>query len=98
MKIPDCIDIKGNIWQIKWVKDLDNGDNWGECDTGARVITMDRNVPANEKDTVFLHEVFHAIIHEIGGYNTKLSDDLEEIIVTNFSEWLTQNCKLGLKK
>lgn len=101
MKIPKNIKIYGKNWAIdyKWNLKDDEGNNLeGLCCFEKRLITIDRLLTKEKKFSVFLHELFHAILFELKIKQTSLSSDVEEIIVEGFADFLTSNFDIRSKK
>ena len=101
MKIPTSIKIKGKRWQIKHKWNLkDDGHNGvdGLCDYKLKIIYLDRSLVKADKEATLLHEIFHAIIYEVGLHQTSLEDDVEELIVENISMFMLDTFNIRLKR
>lgn len=62
MKLPEMILIKGDIWQIRLVKEIEAGKNTvGLCDEQDNMIYIKRGQSTKDKVKTFIHELLHAI-------------------------------------
>lgn len=99
MHIPKTISILGYEWRIEHVEDLTDAgvpvDGLADHDT--RVLSLDQSLKGKHRDHIFLHELNHCIFFELGLHNTKLSLDLEEVIVDNIAKGYLSIFNLNLK-
>lgn len=59
---PKTINIRGEIWHIKFVRKVDPQDETvGECDPGDRIIKIKLRQSSEDTLKTFIHEVIHAI-------------------------------------
>lgn len=68
MKIPKKITIKGKTWKVKILsKVIDDDGNlvYGLCDYTTRTISIEKGLRKKLESEVFLHEFFHACLHEL---------------------------------
>lgn len=92
--LPKKITICNHEWDIKRVSDLKDDDGhpaYGLCEYELRTIYIDQDLKGVKRNTTFMHELFHAIIHEYSINQAKLSSDLEEVICDVFSNFLIDN-------
>lgn len=89
----DKISIKGQEYKIIFEDNprVDGSDALGYCNCEDYIICIKSGLPRQLEMQVFLHECFHALVYELGLYHTSLSDDIEHIIVDQFSEFITKN-------
>lgn len=85
MKIPKTFKLKGKDWNVeyKWnLRDVEGDKMDGLCLNGKRTIQIDRAMPREEKWTVFLHELVHAVVFEahISGLDGPAGELLEEVL------------------
>lgn len=95
MKLQDYIVIKGKVWTIKRLnlesystyddKGNQTGHAVGLCEAHCRTILIHNKLSKDLEMETFIHELGHAIFHEIGFGQTSFSSDFEEIIVENFA-------------
>lgn len=77
MNIPGKIKIKGRIWTIKLVKNLQKKKGiLGLCDEEDHVILIDAGQSPKERAVTLLHEVLHALWP-----NSKMCANTEEFII-----------------
>lgn len=68
-------------------------------DTDGEYITTDKTIHINtrlhksEIPETRLHEEIHAII-DVLGFTSRISDDVEELLVSNISAWIAKNYRL----
>ena len=100
MRIPKSILVHGKEWCVKYGQNLkhEGHDAYGLCEYESRTIWICRDVDKSERPLIFLHEIFHAILYEVGVHETSINDDIEEIIVGNLSEYVMENFTLNLKR
>jgi len=101
VKIPKSINVYGKVWTVsyKWNLKTDEGvlaD--GLCDKQKKIMWIDRATKPAERSSIFLHELFHAILHELKVGQTDLNREVEEIIVTGIEEFLMENFTIRLKR
>lgn len=80
--IPKRRTILGKVWKIKEIERPvcdDGAECWGLCDTDKREIFIKSTLTEDQKIRTFLHEVFHAVIHES---KVKLTHEKEEDFVS----------------
>lgn len=91
MKIPANLVINGYEWSVEFDDDiLEKREILGECDPDARTIKLSSTLKGNDLNSTFLHEVFHALVHEYS-INQAIERSAEEIIVDVFSKFLIEN-------
>lgn len=69
MRIPKTFKVKGKPWMVQWVQDLRDQDGTpchGLAKYDERTICLDLALKGRSKVNVFLHELFHAALHEQG--------------------------------
>jgi Zn-dependent peptidase ImmA (M78 family) len=101
MKIPTSFKIKGKKWRIchKWNLLDDDGTHVdGLCCVKKRIVYLDRSLVKEDKQSTLLHELFHALIYEIGLHQTSLTLDVEELIVENLSLFMLETFNIRLKR
>jgi hypothetical protein len=100
VRLPKRILVKDQEYIVKrqWAPRVSGKVVDGYCDIKNREIVIAHDVKGQELERVFFHEVFHAICSEIGVQNTKVSPEMEEILVDNFSSWLVLNFDFRKKK
>jgi Zn-dependent peptidase ImmA (M78 family) len=89
MKLPKELNIKGAVYSIKHTDDFSDSDkNDGLCDFETKTIYINNNLSNDLIKRTLIHECFHAVMFECGIHCAKISEDLEEIIVENLSNFL----------
>lgn len=88
----NIVNIKGRVYEIHYVDKVDNQNNLGECDKNKKIIRIKRSLNEAERQATLIHELFHAVLHEIYA-DALISDDLEEIIVENLSTYILDYLK-----
>ncbi len=98
MKIPQTIQIKGKSWKIlrRWGLSLDGKKAWGLCDASNRTIILEQGLTRDEIFPVLLHEINHAIFHELHIQTVELG--VEEIVVEGFKDVYLDLFSLRWKK
>lgn len=89
MKIPTTFKLAGQTWNVVFDKDLlANEDEYGSCHEVTNTIRLQAEgvVPRSRVEATFLHELLHAIFHELG--QSSLSSD--EKLVDSVSALLHQ--------
>jgi len=82
-----------NIKIIK-VKGLLKEQNiFGYYDPEKFSIYIDKELSKKDYQTTLLHEMGHALFHRAGLSQSKLGRDLEEIIVEQYSQMISENIK-----
>lgn len=66
---------------------------FGEYDPDKLTIYIDADLPPKTAYETLLHECGHALFHRAGLLQSKLTKDLEEIIVEQFSIMFSENFK-----
>jgi len=96
MKLPKTIVIKGKTWRVfrRWGLTLNGHKVYGLCDAEERIIVLDNCLTRDEVLKTFLHELNHAILHELGVWT--LNADFEEVIVEGFADVYTDLFKIKL--
>ena len=80
--VPKSINVFGTVYKIKRTK---NFEHMGLCHRDTKLIEIDAALKGSELKQTYLHEVFHALMDELG--ITEIVDDqLEEIICESFSK------------
>lgn len=101
MKLPKYRTILGKKWKIrfKWNLRCDDGHKVdGLCDFKNRYIWLDRLLPKDERFQVFLHEEFHAVLHELCFNQLEASSDAQEIVCEGLSRWMVETYDIKFKK
>ena len=94
MKLKTKYDVFGKVYKIKR-EDL--GPHYhGVCSPDTSTIVIDKNDKNAILQSTFLHEIGHAIFHRVG-LNQTIPSEVEEIIVENISNWITENFRLVQK-
>jgi Zn-dependent peptidase ImmA (M78 family) len=83
--------IKGTKYTIKCVEKIDDS-SIAMCDTDKKIIWLTNSRTPKEKRLDLLHEIGHCLFKEIG-LDQCISDDVEEIIVENYSSMLSKYIK-----
>lgn len=99
MKIKNTIDILGNTWKIKIHKvDIvyEGRVVEGLCVSSDKIIHIRERDPLSTIETLF-HELGHALLNELGLNQTRLSQDVEEIIVEGYSRFLAKHFNVKFK-
>lgn len=65
MKIPKKVKIGAHIYEVVFRDDMDDA-NLGVCRPAKLKIFVDSTLPQSQKEETFLHEVLHAIFHQVG--------------------------------
>lgn len=89
MNIPSSFKIAGQKWNVVYDKDLLAKDGeYGHCHEVTNTIVLQSSgpIPYERVEATFLHELLHAIFHEIG-YDTLTND---EKLVNSLSTLLHQ--------
>lgn len=97
--IPRSMIILGNKWKIQLhKKDIvyEGKTVEGLCSKADRTIQI-RVRDATTTYETFFHELGHAMMYELSLDQTKLSSDLEEIIVDAYSRLLVKHFKINFK-
>ena len=82
MNIPDKIKIGGKIYKVEITDNLVLGcDYSGECVESDLIIRVRPNLAEGHKETVFLHELLHAV-HNFLGYNNHDEKKIDELANT----------------
>ena len=58
--------ILGTLYTVEYVKTIGDADNVGKTDFFEKKIYILQNIPLEEFDIVFKHEVIHAFLYESG--------------------------------
>lgn len=90
------IKVRGVRWYIKEVEDLkhDDGEKCdGICDFKSKTIKIDPAQKGKAYTRTFLHEYFHAFLHE-AGIGCHLSTEVEETLVRNMESEFEGNAKM----
>lgn len=102
MKIRKHFSIKGKEWSLeyKWSLKAPDGDKVrGLCDFTTRTIYLDRLMPQDEKEEVFIHELIHAALFEAHlNEGSGLGGETEEIVCDAVSDLLTTLFTLRWKR
>ena len=98
MKIPKEINIKGATYKIE-VFSIDESEKAdGLCDFETKTISINNNLSPDLLKRTLLHECFHAVLFECGVHCAKITEDLEEIIVENLSNFLVDSFIISKKR
>lgn len=95
MKIPKEISIKGTKYKIK--RNFISDDEYGRCDSFTKTINIHPSVTGELLKATFMHEVFHALVFELGLRQASFSHDIEEVLVENLANFVCEKFKLQLK-
>jgi len=63
----------------------------GYIDPASKTIFITHGLSKDDKEEIFFHEFFHAVMAEVGLYHTSLNSDVEETICHNASVELRKN-------
>lgn len=90
MKIPKRFQLKDKRWTVVRVKILQSDDGIlcdGLCDCETRTIYLQSGMSRRRTEETFLHELFHAVLHEahVNPY-TRLSNGVEDVICDAFAD------------
>jgi hypothetical protein len=93
MRIPKEFKLKGKKWKVKLSPDLvTKEDCVGECDFDTRTITLDSSLKGRKKKSVFLHELFHVLVHEAHiNPGVRFSEGVEEVLCDSFADLLVSS-------
>ena len=78
MKIPEKIKIGGHIYKVIFKDDMDD-ENMGVCRPSKLKIFVDKNLPQSKQEETFIHEVLHAIFHQLGSFTVREQDEEEKM-------------------
>lgn len=82
MKIPKTLKISGFTWNIKYSTEITKDDNvYGTTHHATQTIFLDPNLPQQQMEQVFLHELMHVVFWHYG--LTRMVDDKQEEIIIN---------------
>ena len=87
--IPKTFKIFSDKYTVKHYKKIDKEDSMGEHDYMKKTIKIKRDMPLEEKERTYYHELFHCLLEQLG-YGD-LSDN--ETFVDNMSSALYQVLK-----
>ncbi len=90
MIIPTRISVLGRDYEVKYTKNLGEGQYVGLCDHNERTIQLN---PDSECDVfaTFLHECIHAVLDRAGVRQTpSWTADIEEVICETLSSFLVE--------
>lgn len=96
MKKANTIDIFGTTYTIIIEKDLVRSGIIGNCDKLKKVIMLDDSLKGDDYWSTLLHEIFHAVFHELS-FIQAISPDLEEVVIDNLANAVVKNYKLTRK-
>jgi Zn-dependent peptidase ImmA (M78 family) len=89
MKIPKTFNLKGKRWRVVFEPNLeaDGYDCDGLCVPDKRIIYIDSELNKKKQYETFLHELFHAVVHEAhipaGG---EWNDSIEDVVCDAFKD------------
>ena len=98
-RFPKKIVVKGVEYKISldnYLRDDDGKLCSGLHDHERKVIHIDKNMGIEEKRQTFIHELFHAYLHECH-VNEGIDSQLEEAIVESLSQSITKSFVLNWK-
>jgi Zn-dependent peptidase ImmA (M78 family) len=102
MRYPKRFMHKGKLWKVMFEEDLKHEDGTecnGLCDTDDRIITLDASLKGDKKKRIFLHELFHVVIHEAHiNPGVPFSEGIEEVLCDAFADLLSTSFNLKWKK
>ena len=93
--------VKGKRWKIshKWNLKDDHGILCdGLCEPKLKTVYLDRSLSKADKESALLHEVFHAVIYEVGLHQSSLTLDVEEMLVENLSLFVLETFNVRIKR
>ena len=97
-KIPKLILIEGMLWKVKRVKSLHHNNKkcHGICDYNRREILVDSNIRGEVLMETMVHEITHALIHDLKirlnfKNDEKLSDGVGRIMAQLFHLRMKRN-------
>lgn len=97
MKILKTVKIGFRNYEIKFVEDRRDREGIlldGQIDSLNRIIYLDQDLPDEEKEIAFLHEVIHGIFHNSCHSDWEYNEDLVECIAEGFFQLIKDNPKL----
>lgn len=83
--------------KVKYIKQDLGPDTDGEYNTIDKTISINTRLKKEEIPETRLHEEIHAII-DVLGFTSRISDDVEELLIGNISSWIAKNYRLIEKK
>jgi acetaldehyde dehydrogenase (acetylating) len=89
MKLPQTLDLLGKAWVITQKKD---NKNYGTCQHGKCIINVNPSQPPQQMRDTVLHEVIHALEHEV---QLKMSERQVTLLATVLLAAMRQNPKLS---
>lgn len=82
MNIPKKVRIGGHTFKVVLEK-FKEQENMGSCDFTKNIITIDANMPQDQKEATFIHEAMHAM-------NTTLGSGMGHIMLDSLAEQMYQ--------
>lgn len=101
MKIPKTRNILGRRWQVKYKWNLMDENRHkcdGLCEYKTRTIWIDRAMSLEDKQQTYLHEEFHAVLHELCFNQLDVSGDAQEVVCEGLSRWVLDTYDLRPRK
>lgn len=101
MRIPNEFKLKGKRWRVLYEVNPveDEVDCDGLCDTDKREIILRKSLKGKYKQSVFLHELTHAMLFEAHiNAGVPFSEGVEEVICDANADLLTTSFSLKWKK
>lgn len=101
MRIPKQFKLKGKLWKVAYKDNLkeDGEELDGLCVFSTRTIWLDSSLRGKKKKSVFLHELFHVVIHEAHiNPGVRFSEGIEEVFCDAFSDVMVSLFNLKWKK
>ena len=84
MIIPKKLKIGGHKFTVDCSKQLDNV--LGDTDYSKNLIRISKDLPQDQKESVLIHEIFHAM-------NSTVSDGFGHVLIDSFAEQFYQVLK-----
>lgn len=88
---PSAVRIIGKSWSVTYAESSDLPDEFGHCDRFRQAIKVDKDAHDEQQRDTLLHEVLHALDHEL---DTKLSERQIRLTATGLLCVLRENPRL----
>ncbi len=98
--IPRSFILKGKRWKVIRRKKLNKDDTYlGLCDVYRRTIYLKLSLKGKDLEATFLHELFHAVVHEAHiNPGVHWSEGVEEVVCDAFADVVTSLFTVKLKR